>query len=175
MCGGDNSSVEANGGDAVKLQDNLTVGLTLTDFDTLTPSRYVWKQQIFWYATFILYHFLNITVCKLISITIICSLSGGRRKPLGTRRRQLEWMTNFVLLVVSLFGISVGAGLLGFYKLHLLAFISIEFMVLPLVLLGKWLFKDVYTHELYYTMQYRTRMHYQISAMTEKLFVIHHV
>ena len=69
-------------------------------------------------------------------INSLFSLSGGRRRPIGARRRQLEWMTNFVLLVVSLFAVSVGAGLLGFYKLHLLAFISMEFFVLPLVLLG---------------------------------------
>ena len=43
-------------------------------------------------------------------------------RPTGTRRRQLEWLTNFVLVVVSLFGCSVGAGLMGFYKLHLLSF-----------------------------------------------------
>ena len=64
------------------------------------------------------------------------SLSGGHRKPLGSRRRQLEWMTNFILLVVSLFGVTVGAGLLGFYKIHLLTFLSVEFLVLPMVLLG---------------------------------------
>ena len=66
----------------------------------------------------------------------IYSLSGGHRKPLGSRRRQLEWMTNFILLVVSLFGVTVGAGLLGFYKIHLLTFLSVEFLVLPMVLLG---------------------------------------
>ena len=65
------------------------------------------------------------------------SLSGGRRRPLGSRRRQLEWMTNFVLLVVSLFGVTAGAGLLGFYKIHLLRFLSMEFFILPMVLLGK--------------------------------------
>lgn len=55
---------------------------------------------------------------------------------MGTRRRQLEWLTNFVLVVVSLFGCSVGAGLLGFYQLHLLTFVSYEFFIIPLVLLG---------------------------------------
>ena len=48
----------------------------------------------------------------------------------------MEWMTNFILLVVSLFGVTVGAGLLGFYKIHLLTFLSVEFLVLPMVLLG---------------------------------------
>ena len=62
------------------------------------------------------------------------------RRPTGTRRRQLEWLTNFVLVVVSLFGCSVGAGLLGFYKLHLLQFISIEFVLVPVVLLGAFSF-----------------------------------
>ena len=62
------------------------------------------------------------------------------RRPTGTRRRQLEWLTNFVLVVVSLFGCSVGAGLLGFYKLHLLQFISIEFVLVPVVLLGAFTF-----------------------------------
>ena len=64
-------------------------------------------------------------------------MSGGRRRPLGSRRRQLEWMTNFVLLVVSLFGVTAGAGLLGFYKIHLLRFLSMEFFILPMVLLGR--------------------------------------
>ena len=59
------------------------------------------------------------------------------RRPVGTRRRQLEWLTNFVLVVVSLMGCSVGAGLIGFYQLHLLSFISYEFFIIPLVLLGK--------------------------------------
>ena len=67
---------------------------------------------------------------------VFISLSGGRRRPLGSRRRQLEWLTNFVLLVVSVFGVMVGAGLLGFYKIHLLRFLSVEFFILPLVLLG---------------------------------------
>ena len=58
------------------------------------------------------------------------------RRPVGTRRRQLEWLTNFVLVVVSLLGCSVGAGLIGFYQLHLLSFISYEFFIIPLVLLG---------------------------------------
>lgn len=66
-------------------------------------------------------------------LTISSSLS---RRPLGTRRRQLEWLTNFVLIIVSLLGCSVGAGLIGFYQLHLLTFISPEFFVVPLVLLG---------------------------------------
>ena len=64
------------------------------------------------------------------------------RRPTGTRRRQLEWLTNFVLVVVSLFGCSVGAGLLGFYKLHLLQFISFEFVLVPVVLLGAFTFRD---------------------------------
>ena len=41
------------------------------------------------------------------------------------------------LVVVSLMGCSVGAGLIGFYQLHLLSFISYEFFIIPLVLLGK--------------------------------------
>ncbi len=63
-------------------------------------------------------------------------VSPNTRRPTGTRRRQLEWLTNFVLVVVSLFGCSVGAGLLGFYKLHLLAFLSIDFFIVPIILLG---------------------------------------
>ncbi len=57
-------------------------------------------------------------------------------RPIGTRRRQLEWLTNFVLVVVSLLGVSVGSGLLAFYKLHLMRFIAMEFYVVPLILLG---------------------------------------
>ena len=56
---------------------------------------------------------------------------------------QLEWLTNFVLLVVSLLGCSVGAGLIGFYQLHLLSFISPELFIIPLVLLGK---RCIYLH-----------------------------
>ena len=75
------------------------------------------------------------------------------RRPVGTRRRQLEWLTNFVLVVVSLLGCSVGAGLIGFYQLHLLSFISYEFFIIPLVLLGnqKWPsghYSIVYQHSL---------------------------
>ena len=51
--------------------------------------------------------------------------------------RQLEWLTNFFLVVVSLFGISIGTGLMAFYKLHLLSFISIEFFIVPVILLFK--------------------------------------
>ena len=54
----------------------------------------------------------------------------------ATDKRQLEWLTNFFLIVVSLLGCSIGAGLLGFYQLHLLSFISPEFFIIPLVLLG---------------------------------------
>ena len=59
------------------------------------------------------------------------------RRPIGTRRRQLEWLTNFVLVVVSLLAVSVGAGLIGFYRLHLLSFVSFEFYLVPLLLLGE--------------------------------------
>ena len=34
----------------------------------------------------------------------------------------------------------MGAGLIGFYQLHLLTFISPEFFIVPLVLLGKLIF-----------------------------------
>ena len=79
-------------------------------------------------------------------------MSGGRRRPLGSRRRQLEWMTNFVLLVVSLFGVTAGAGLLGFYKIHLLRFLSMEFFILPMVLLGKSNIKYwILSYELYWS------------------------
>ncbi len=88
----------------------------------------------------------------------LTTTSSISRRPVGTRRRQLEWLTNFVLgkgfvlftflsavclhflllvVVVSLMGCSVGAGLIGFYQLHLLSFISYEFFIIPLVLLGK--------------------------------------
>lgn len=59
-----------------------------------------------------------------------------RFRPTGSRRRQLEWLTNFFLVVVSLFGVSVGSGLMAFYKLQLLSFISVEFAIVPAVLLG---------------------------------------
>ena len=49
------------------------------------------------------------------------------RRPEGTRRRQLEWITNFALVVVSLFGISVGAGLIIFYRLDHFGFIAEQF------------------------------------------------
>ena len=41
MCGGQRDS-EDNGTDIdnVKLQENLPIGMTIMDFDTLTPSRY---------------------------------------------------------------------------------------------------------------------------------------
>ena len=40
MCGGQGGS-EDNGadGDGIKLHDNVPIGMTIMDFDTLTPSR----------------------------------------------------------------------------------------------------------------------------------------
>ena len=40
-------------------------------------------------------------------------------------------------------GCSVGAGLIGFYQLHLLSFISYEFFIIPLVLLGKQGYQEI--------------------------------
>lgn len=71
-------------------------------------------------------------------------LMGGGRRPEGTRRRQLEWITNFALVVVSLFGISVGAGLIVFYKMDHFGFISPAFRYIPWLLLGKWPTLDVF-------------------------------
>ena len=41
MCGGHNDADDNGCGDGenVKLQDNLPIGMTIMDFDTLTPSR----------------------------------------------------------------------------------------------------------------------------------------
>ena len=41
MCGGKNDADEngCDDGENVKLQDNLPIGMTIMDFDTLTPSR----------------------------------------------------------------------------------------------------------------------------------------
>jgi len=64
-----------------------------------------------------------------------CPWQGGR--PAGTKRRQLEWLTNFVLVVASLFGVAVGAALHFFYKLHILGFMHPEYKILPLILLGE--------------------------------------
>lgn len=64
------------------------------------------------------------------------NLFGRRRRPEGTRRRQLEWITNFALVVVSLLGISVGAGLIVFYKMDHFGFISWQFTYIPWILLG---------------------------------------
>ena len=60
---------------------------------------------------------------------------GGR--PEGTKRRQLEWITNFALVVVSLFGISIGTGLVVFYKMDHFSFIGYQFTILPWLLLGE--------------------------------------
>ena len=62
--------------------------------------------------------------------------SGGGRQ-IGTKRRQLEWVTNFFLVIVSFFMISVGAALIGFYKLHVMQFISPVFFWIPIILVGK--------------------------------------
>ena len=42
MCGGQNDADDNGCGDGenVKLQDNLPIGMTIMDFDTLTPSRW---------------------------------------------------------------------------------------------------------------------------------------
>ena len=41
MCGGQNDADDNGCGDGenAKLQDNLPIGMTIMDFDTLTPSR----------------------------------------------------------------------------------------------------------------------------------------
>ena len=43
MCGGHNDADDNGCGDGenVKLQDNLPIGMTIMDFDTLTPSRWL--------------------------------------------------------------------------------------------------------------------------------------
>ena len=58
-------------------------------------------------------------------------------------------MTNFVLVVVSLLGCSAGACLLAFYQIHLLTFISVEFVIVPLVLIG--------TSHIVFTANYKSR------------------
>lgn len=41
MCGGQGDSQETGlDTDNVKLQENMPIGMTVMDFDTLTPSRY---------------------------------------------------------------------------------------------------------------------------------------
>ena len=41
MCGGKGESDDNGDNDNIKLQENLPIGMTVMDFDTLTPSRYM--------------------------------------------------------------------------------------------------------------------------------------
>ena len=48
MCGGQNDADDNGCGDGenVKLQDNLPIGMTIMDFDTLTPSRWLLMPKV---------------------------------------------------------------------------------------------------------------------------------
>lgn len=52
----------------------------------------------------------------------------------GEGSRKLQLLANFIFLVASLVLIGVGSGLMGFHRIHLLEVISIEFLIVPLVL-----------------------------------------
>ena len=59
------------------------------------------------------------------SLTMFTCFKGGR---------SLQVLINMVLLVSSLVLIGTGAGLLGFYRIHMLDVITIEFLIVPLIL-----------------------------------------
>ncbi|XP_040565316.1 CD63 antigen [Lepeophtheirus salmonis] len=46
----------------------------------------------------------------------------------------LQFIMNFILLTASLILIGTGAGLMGFYRIHMLDMISVDFLIVPLVL-----------------------------------------
>ena len=49
--------------------------------------------------------------------------------------RNLHLTINLVLLTSSLFLMGVGSGLMGFYRIHLLEVISVDFLLVPLFLI----------------------------------------
>ncbi len=54
--------------------------------------------------------------------------------------RTLNTLINLVLLVSSILLVGTGAVLMGFYRLHMLDVISVEFLLVPLLLLLSGLF-----------------------------------
>lgn len=52
----------------------------------------------------------------------------------GEGSRKLQIASNLILLIVSLVMIGTGSGLMGFYRLHMLEVVTIEFLVVPLLL-----------------------------------------
>jgi len=48
--------------------------------------------------------------------------------------KPLRLLINLTLLTASLVLIGTGAGLMGFYRIHMLEVVTIEFLIVPLVL-----------------------------------------
>jgi len=48
--------------------------------------------------------------------------------------KPLQLLVNLTLLTASLVLIGTGAGLMGFYRIHMLEVVTIEFLIVPLVL-----------------------------------------
>jgi len=63
-------------------------------------------------------------------------LNGSDNGAEAVIKSRLEWFSNFVLVFVSVLGCSAGGALLALYRIHLLTFISMEFLIVPLMLVG---------------------------------------
>ena len=61
------------------------------------------------------------------------SVIGGTACPKAFKTLQV--LTNFVLLTASLVLIGTGAGLMGFYRIHMLDVITVEFLIVPVILI----------------------------------------
>ena len=53
----------------------------------------------------------------------------------GESTKMLLYGSHLTLLIASLIMIGTGAGLMGFYRLHMLEIISVEFLIVPLLML----------------------------------------
>ena len=63
--------------------------------------------------------------------------TAARTGPVAKSQGQLEWISNFVLVFVAVLGCLGGGTLLALYRIHLLTFISMEFIIVPFILLGE--------------------------------------
>ena len=63
--------------------------------------------------------------------------TAARTGPVVKSQGKLEWISNFVLVFVAVLGCLGGGTLLALYRIHLLTFISMEFIIVPFILLGE--------------------------------------
>jgi len=83
----------------------------------------------FRFEEIILFH----NICRIIKFSF-----GDRMAFLSSveNRKALLTFINFGLLIVSLILIGTGASLMGFYRIHMLDVIAIDFLIVPIIMTG---------------------------------------